>query len=458
MAAVTTAAGFVPRTTFAVSPSITAHSYFLGHHSGALSSMRRVLSGISLVIECRDARVPLSSRNPLLEAVLMGSRGGVAGGLGGGSFSSSVLGGRRSGGSVGSAVLGDGGGGPARDRIVVYTKADLVPPSALAALCEPGASGTAGSNPEAGDSVFLVNSRASSGAESKSGVLQLVNAIRRRAELHRERSVLPLTALVVGMPNAGKSSLLNALRRTGVAASGADAGGGRRGKVAKAAKTGAEPGVTRKIGTPVRILSAADAAVATATEGSSTAGGDGGGPGAEAVYVLDTPGVFVPHVSDPETMLRLALAGLVKDGLVPLETLADYLLFHLNLVDPKLYTEPTVRGGSLSAALCTEPTNDVHVFLDSIARRTGKLGRGGVPNHEAAAAWVVQRWRNGLLGRFVLEDVGREAVERFAREGKLAVEGSDRVSINQARRREKEARKERSRARYEGRLAASQGS
>ena len=82
-------AGFVPRSVFEVSPSIT-RSYFLGHHAGALTSMRKVLSNVGLILECRDSRVPLTSANPLLESALAG-----------------------------------------RDRIIVYTKADLcAPPSA----------------------------------------------------------------------------------------------------------------------------------------------------------------------------------------------------------------------------------------------------------------------------------------------------------------------------------------
>lgn len=204
--------------------------------------------------------------------------------------------------------------------------------------------------------------------------------------------------MVVGMPNVGKSSLLNALRQLGV----------NRGKVAF---TGAQPGVTRKIGTTVKILE--------------------GGENSEAVYLLDTPGVFVPYVPNAESMLRLALCGSVKDTVIAPTTLADYLLYHLNLYDPRVYAE------------YASPTNDVMELLSALARKTGRLQKGGIPDEEASALWMIQRWRNGQLGRFVLDDI---TPERFETERRNSEElGS---SLNQAIRADKEVRKQRSKQRH----------
>jgi ribosome biogenesis GTPase A len=198
--------------------------------------------------------------------------------------------------------------------------------------------------------------------------------------------------MIVGMPNVGKSSLLNALRKIGV------------GK-GKAAQTGAQPGVTRKIGTTVKIVDATE--------------------DTEPVYLVDTPGVFVPYVPDAETMLKLALCGSVKDTIIAPTTLADYLLYHLNLQDPSLYRE------------YSSPTNDITVLLSGIAQKTGKLQRGGIPDVEAAGLWLIQRWRNGHLGRFVLDRITEEDLENDRTDS-----NTFNRSISQARRAAKELRKQ----------------
>jgi mitochondrial GTPase 1 len=172
----------------------------------------------------------------------------------------------------------------------------------------------------------------------------------------------------------GKSTLLNSLRLVSL---------GKK----KAAATGAQPGITRKIGTGVKIIE-----------------GDEDG---EGVYLSDTPGVFVPYVADHETMLKLALCGSVKDTIIPPTTLADYLLYQMNRNDPKVY-------GDFSP-----PTNEVYAFLIAMAAKTGRLQKAGEPDLEATALWYIQRWRKGLLGRMILDEVTEDALERRKEEMRL---------------------------------------
>ena len=64
-------AQFVPRATFSAQLSLP-RSYYLGHHAAGLAKMKTMLSSTDLIIECRDYRIPLTSRNPLFEQALAG--------------------------------------------------------------------------------------------------------------------------------------------------------------------------------------------------------------------------------------------------------------------------------------------------------------------------------------------------------------------------------------------------
>jgi ribosome biogenesis GTPase A len=214
------------------------------------------------------------------------------------------------------------------------------------------------------------------------------------------QSIMGSRIMVVGMPNVGKSSLLNALRMEGV-------------HRAKAAFTGAQPGVTRKIASGVKIIDKDEE------------------KGTDNVYLLDTPGVFVPYVPNAESMLKLALVGSVKDTIISPVTLADYLLFHINKNYP---------GTNVYEDYCSQ-TNDIVEFLEGVCRKTGRLGKGGVPDLDAAALWIIQRWRQGNLGTFVLDEVTKDGLEKHMRE-------ETGTSLNQARKQKKEAQRVRSKLKH----------
>lgn len=151
--------------------------------------------------------------------------------------------------------------------------------------------------------------------------------------------------------------------------------------------------------------------------------------GLEGVYLVDTPGVFVPFVPDAEAMMKLALVGSVKDTIIAPITLCDYLLYHINL-------QP--GGEGLYKEYCG-PTNDVVELLESVCKKTGRLGKGGVPDTDAAALWIIQRWRQGFLGHFILDEVKEDAMELKMRE-------EVGLSLSQARKHAKDAQRARTKA------------
>jgi hypothetical protein len=111
---------------------------------------------------------------------------------------------------------------------------------------------------------------------------------------------------------------------------------------------------------------------------------------------------MMPFVPTPQTFLSLALCSSVRDNIVPPPLLADYLLYHLNLHDPQTY---------LQAYNLDHPTNDINEFLTAVARKTGKLLRGGYVDESAAAMDAITRFRHGDLGVWAVDRVTPDAFD-----------------------------------------------
>jgi len=80
------------------------------------------------------------------------------------------------------------------------------------------------------------------------------------------------------------------------------------------------------------------------------------------------------------------------------------------------------------------------VFLEGVCRKTGRLGKGGVPDLDAAALLIIQRWRQGHLGTFLLDGVEEDGLEKKIRE-------EVGLSVSQARKQAKDAQRVRGKAR-----------
>ncbi|GLS13251.1 ribosome biogenesis GTPase YlqF [Hydrogenophaga electricum] len=178
---------------------------------------------------------------------------------------------------------------------------------------------------------------------------------------HRGGMFKPMRVLICGIPNVGKSTLINTLK-------------GR-----KAAKTGDEAGVTR---TEARIVLADD------------------------FYLYDTPGMLWPRIIVPESGYNLAASGAVGKNAYDEEEVAYELLAKLKTDYPALM-EARYQAG-LSPEAWAQATDDA--LLEAIGRKRGALAAGGKVNIQKAAELVIADFRAVHIGRITLE-----TPEQFAR-------------------------------------------
>ncbi|KAG6059566.1 hypothetical protein E4U17_006091 [Claviceps sp. LM77 group G4] len=326
-------AQFVPRSSFHI-PSCVPKSYYPGLHANSIEKIKAVLGNVALILECRDMRIPLSTQNPYLEKAIIG-----------------------------------------RQRIIVYTRADYCTDTAYAK-----------------DTLRQIHGHNNVFFWDKLKPGTTVKLLTRLREIAKEQNSLTgLQTMVVGMPNVGKSSLVNQLREQGTPSL------LMRGFKSK---TGDVAGVTRHVGTSVRVI-------LSAPEKRGVAYG---------VFCRDTPGVFQPYTEDGEIMIKLALINGIKKNLIPNMILADYLLYRLNQLDPAVY------------GIYSQPTNSIEELLTSLANQRGMLEEGGSPNLRAAAEKFLSLWREGALGRYVLEPLGEADIREH--QYKMAQPA---VSLSQAR-------------------------
>ncbi|KAK7109914.1 hypothetical protein V1264_013871 [Littorina saxatilis] len=199
-------------------------------------------------------------------------------------------------------------------------------------------------------------------------ILPLVKELTDSRPRYNREGLNEYTAMVIGVPNVGKSTFINAVRWANL---------NRKGK---AVSVGDKAGVTRHVSNKIRV--------------------DNSPP----VYIIDTPGILTPKVPDIENGMRLGLCSCVPDHLVGEENLADYLLYWLNKRENFSYVDYFKLDG---------PVDNAMVFLTKVAVNNQKVLRvrdvatnqiERKPDLQAAALIVLRAFRSGELGRVLLDD------------------------------------------------------
>ncbi|KAJ3103614.1 Mitochondrial GTPase [Physocladia obscura] len=321
-----------PLLRFIPPPVSSVLPWFPKHQQNAVRLLRDGLHHIDLVVEVRDARIPLSSANPQFDK-----------------------------------VLGN------RDRIIVFNKFDLANHN----MCKKMEI----SFKKYTSIPFIFLSAKKRDSQS---MKSLMNLLVEKANSNRQR-YSGMSVIVVGLPNVGKSSIVNSLRNCVL-------------KKPKAAKVADFAGVTQSIQTKVKIHDN------------------------PVIYLVDTPGVINPQTKSPLQGLRIAVTGCSKDSLTNELALAQYLLFRLNQSETAVakYTKtfkmppvPEPRIEIVLKALEMESRSHRHelsIEVDSTVAVPRILFASSLSD---ACLSFLQMFRNGSFGQFMLDDCRPEGVKAW---------------------------------------------
>ena len=275
--------------------------WYPGHMAKTRRMIVEQVKQVDIVVEILDARIPISSRNPDIDAMV-----------------------------------------GAKPRLIVLNRADQADEQSSRLWADWFRRQDYG--------VLLTD------CKSGAGVAQFVPTIRERLKEQIARWTekgqvgRPVRAMVVGVPNVGKSTFINKVA-------------GR-----KSAKAQNKPGVTR------------------GRQWITVSGG---------LELLDTPGILWPKFEDQSVGLNLAYTGAVKDAIMDLETLASHLMGLLARRYPQAIAE--------RYKITVDPEAQDWELLEAAGRKRGFLISGGEVDLERMARVLLEEYRSGNLGRFTLE-------------------------------------------------------
>ena len=273
--------------------------WYPGHMTKAKRQMQEDLKLIDVIIELVDARIPYSSKNPDIDGLAAG-----------------------------------------KSRVLLINKTDLADPALTKEWVK--------YYTDKGFFVLELNSKTGTGIKSVNEVI--AKACAEKIEKNRKKGIInrPMRAMIVGIPNVGKSTFINSFCKKAVA------------------KTGNKPGVT-KGKQWIRLNKDVD--------------------------LLDTPGILWPKFEDETVGTNIAFIGSVSDEIVSISDLAYELIVKIRaLGNDAIYEKYGV-----------EKKEDAWESLRDIAIKRGCLAKGGEPDIDKASAFIVDDFRNGRIGRITLE-------------------------------------------------------
>lgn len=281
--------------------------WFPGHMTRARRQIQEKLKLIDAVIELVDARLPLSSRNPMIDDILQG-----------------------------------------KPRLIILNKADLADAEVTREWLD--------YFKKEGHLAFPVDASTGTGMKEIPTQLKLLLKAKIDKQISKGMNPRAIRALIVGIPNVGKSTLINKLAGRSVAI------------------TGDRPGVTK-----------GQQWIKVSSE----------------MELLDTPGILWPKFEDMNVGYRLAVTGAIKEEILNAEDVAFFAIKYI----AKYYWAPFKERFDLQ---CDQPTDfenpdEIVAIMEEIGRKRGCIVSGGRVDLEKASRTLLRELRAGKLGRFSME-------------------------------------------------------